>query len=54
MTIPDAGAAAAPTPSACILAIIELAKQCASHAVIPTLNNSLYCEPILNYAPMPT
>src|SRR2546429_4795116 len=49
MTIPERWGGSGADAVSLILAIIELAKQCASHAVILTVNNSLYCEPILNY-----
>src|SRR3989337_1160879 len=32
-----------------VLALEEIAKACASHAVIMSVNNSLYCDPILKY-----
>ena len=32
-----------------VLALEEVAKACASHAVIMSVNNSLYCDPILKY-----
>ena len=31
------------------LALEEIAKACASHAVIMSVNNSLYCDPVLRY-----
>jgi butyryl-CoA dehydrogenase len=34
---------------ACVLALEEIAKACASHAVIMSVNNSLYCDPVLRY-----
>ncbi len=34
---------------ACVLALEEIAKACASHAVIMSVNNSLYCDPVLEY-----
>ena len=49
MTIPERWGGSGADAVSLIVAIIELAKQCASHAVILTVNNSLYCEPILNY-----
>jgi butyryl-CoA dehydrogenase len=32
-----------------VLALEEIAKACASHAVVMSVNNSLYCEPVLKY-----
>ena len=32
-----------------VLAVEEIAKACASHAVIMSVNNSLYCDPVLKY-----
>jgi butyryl-CoA dehydrogenase len=32
-----------------VVALIEIARQCASHAVIMSVNNSLYCDPVLKY-----
>ena len=32
-----------------VLALEEIAKVCASHAVIMSVNNSLYCDPVLKY-----
>ena len=32
-----------------VLALEEIAKACASHAVIMSVNNSLYCDPVLQY-----
>ncbi len=32
-----------------VLALEEIAKACASHAVIMSVNNSLYCDPVLKY-----
>jgi butyryl-CoA dehydrogenase len=32
-----------------VLAVEELARACASHAVIMSVNNSLYCDPVMKY-----
>ncbi|TMQ14984.1 MAG: acyl-CoA dehydrogenase [Candidatus Rokuibacteriota bacterium] len=32
-----------------VLALEEIARACASHAVVMSVNNSLYCEPVLKY-----
>jgi butyryl-CoA dehydrogenase len=32
-----------------VVALVELARACASHAVIMSVNNSLYCEPVLKF-----
>jgi butyryl-CoA dehydrogenase len=32
-----------------VLAMVEIAKQCASHAVVMSVNNSLYCDPVLKW-----
>ena len=31
------------------VALVEVAKACASHAVVMSVNNSLYCDPILKF-----
>jgi butyryl-CoA dehydrogenase len=31
------------------LALVEIAKQCASHAVVMSVNNSLYCDPVYKW-----
>ena len=31
------------------VALVEIAKQCASHAVVMSVNNSLYCDPVLKW-----
>ena len=31
------------------LAVIEVARECASHAVVMSVNNSLYCDPVLKF-----
>jgi butyryl-CoA dehydrogenase len=31
------------------LAVIEVARECASHAVVMSVNNSLYCDPVLTF-----
>jgi butyryl-CoA dehydrogenase len=31
------------------LAVIEIARECASHAVVMSVNNSLYCDPVLTF-----
>src|SRR3989449_1892330 len=49
MTIPERWGGSGADAVSLTLAVIELAKQCASHAVILTVNNCLYCEPILLY-----
>src|SRR5581483_11939309 len=32
-----------------VLALAEIARRCASHAVIMSVNNSLYCDPLLKW-----
>src|ERR1700675_216592 len=32
-----------------VVAVEEVAKACASHAVIMSVNNSLFCEPVMAY-----
>ena len=34
---------------ACVLALEEVARACASHAVIMSVNNSLYCDPVMKH-----
>jgi butyryl-CoA dehydrogenase len=31
------------------VALVEIAKQCASHAAVMSVNNSLYCDPVLRF-----
>jgi alkylation response protein AidB-like acyl-CoA dehydrogenase len=49
MTIPSAwGGSGADTVSYAV-AVEEIAKACASHAVVMSVNNSLFCEPVYRY-----
>src|SRR5512132_233549 len=46
MTVPEEWGGAGVDTVAYVLALIEIAKVCASHCVIMSVNNSLYCDPI--------
>jgi len=47
--VPEAHGGSGGDTVACALALEEVAKACASHAVIMSVNNSLYCAPVLRY-----
>ncbi|MBI3625606.1 MAG: acyl-CoA dehydrogenase [Candidatus Rokubacteria bacterium] len=49
IAVPEAYGGAGADPVAYVLALEEIAKVCASHAVIMSVNNSLYCDPVLKY-----
>jgi alkylation response protein AidB-like acyl-CoA dehydrogenase len=49
MTVPERWGGSGADAVACALAVIELAKVCASHAIVMVVNNSLYCEPVLRF-----
>jgi butyryl-CoA dehydrogenase len=49
MTVPERWGGAGGDAVAFALATIEIAKVCASHAVIMIVNNSLYCEPVATW-----
>src|SRR5574341_904143 len=34
-----------------VVALEEISRACASHGVIMSVNNSLYCDPLLKFAP---
>jgi butyryl-CoA dehydrogenase len=46
IAIPEAHGGSGGDTVGCVLAVEELAKVCASHAVIMSVNNSLYCDPV--------
>jgi butyryl-CoA dehydrogenase len=46
MTIPERWGGGGADATAFAVAVIEVARACASHAVIMIVNNSLYCEPV--------
>jgi len=49
IAVPEAwGGSGADTVSYAV-ALVEVAKACASHAVVMSVNNSLYCDPILKF-----
>jgi butyryl-CoA dehydrogenase len=50
MFVPDAWGGAGMTYLAYVVAIEELSRVCASHGVIASVNNSLVCYPLLQYA----
>jgi len=49
IAVPDAWGGSGGDTVGYVLALEEVAKACASHAVIMSVNNSLYCDPILKY-----
>src|SRR5439155_1739307 len=49
IAIPEAYGGSGGDTVACAVALDELAKACASHAVIMSVNNSLYCDPVHTY-----
>jgi butyryl-CoA dehydrogenase len=46
IAIPEATGGSGGDTVAYVLALEEIAKECASHAVIMSVNNSLYCDPV--------
>jgi|SRR5262245_45357999 len=46
IAIPEAQGGSGGDALACALAVEEIARVCASHAVIMSVNNSLYCDPV--------
>ncbi|MFQ5828026.1 MAG: acyl-CoA dehydrogenase [Candidatus Methylomirabilia bacterium] len=49
IAIPEAYGGSGADTVAYVLAVEEVAKACASHAVIMDVNNSLYCDPVLRF-----
>jgi butyryl-CoA dehydrogenase len=49
IAVPEAGGGSGADTVAYVLAVEELARVCASHAVIMSVNNSLYCDPVLAF-----
>lgn len=49
MAVPETYGGVGADPVAYVLALEEIAKVCASHAVIMSVNNSLYCDPVFKY-----
>ena len=49
IAVPEEYGGSGADPVAYVLAVEEIAKVCASHAVIMSVNNSLYCESVLKY-----
>ncbi len=49
ISVPEAYGGGGADPVAYVLALEEIAKVCASHAVIMSVNNSLYCDPVLKF-----
>jgi butyryl-CoA dehydrogenase len=47
--VPEAHGGSGSDTIAYVLALEEVAKACASHAVIMSVNNSLYCDPVMAY-----
>ena len=49
MAVPEEYGGAAADAVAYVLALEEVAKACGSHAVIMSVNNSLFCDPVLRF-----
>jgi butyryl-CoA dehydrogenase len=49
IAVPDAWGGSGSSAVAYVVAVEEIAKVCASHAVIMSVNNSLYCDPVLKF-----
>jgi butyryl-CoA dehydrogenase len=49
MTVPERWGGSGADSVAFCLAAIEVARVCASHAIVMIVNNSLYCEPVLRH-----
>ncbi|MBI4594379.1 MAG: acyl-CoA dehydrogenase [Candidatus Rokubacteria bacterium] len=49
MAIPERWGGSGADAVSYVVALVEIAKQCASHAVVMSVNNSLYCDPVLKY-----
>jgi butyryl-CoA dehydrogenase len=49
IAVPEEYGGSGADPVAYVLALEEIAKVCASHAVIMSVNNSLYCDAVLKY-----
>jgi len=49
IAVPEAYGGSGSDTVAYTLALEEVARACASHAVIMSVNNSLYCDPVLHY-----
>ena len=49
IAVPEALGGSGGDTVAYVLALEEIARACASHAVIMSVNNSLYCDPVLKY-----
>jgi butyryl-CoA dehydrogenase len=47
--VPEAWGGSGADTVAYVVALEEIAKACASHAVVMSVNNSLYCDPVLKY-----
>src|SRR5262245_42503651 len=49
IAVPEAYGGSGADTVAYVVALEEVAKACASHAVIMSVNNSLYCDPVLKF-----
>jgi butyryl-CoA dehydrogenase len=49
LAVPEAFGGSGGDTVSYVLAVEEVARACASHAVIMSVNNSLYCDPVLKY-----
>jgi butyryl-CoA dehydrogenase len=49
IAVPEAWGGSGSDTVSYVVALAEIAKQCASHAVVMSVNNSLYCDPVLRW-----
>ncbi len=49
IAVPEGWGGSGSDTVAYVVALVEIAKQCASHAVVMSVNNSLYCDPVLKF-----
>jgi butyryl-CoA dehydrogenase len=49
IAVPEAWGGSGADAVSYAVALVEIAKQCASHAVVMSVNNSLYCDPVLKW-----
>jgi butyryl-CoA dehydrogenase len=49
IAVPEAEGGSGGDTVGCVVALEEIAKVCASHAVIMSVNNSLYCDPVARF-----
>lgn len=49
ITVPEVWGGSGADAVSYVVALVEIAKQCASHTVVMSVNSSLYCDPVLKY-----